>query len=579
MRNNFSGGVLPALFLLVAVAAPTACVFWFMNEAARSQAEAAKRSVTEAYRGQLRLLRDRMDSYWDARAAALQRSAAVGSPADFQRVVMQGGIDSVVFLHADGSVAYPIPIPAFVPNAPVTAAQKAQAQIRSLVQSGDKEAAITAIEENFADGRGGVTAADEHLLLLHLITPRDPRYQHALRRLTAYIDDYSLPMPSVHRLFLMDELGMAFPTYAAERLAAQFAEAGGAYSLDTVLQRTRLPDVWQLASPNRRVIALFRTDTVLAAMRGLFEPSNSPSRVQFAVASPGVSNAGEAIAAGARLPGWQIGFSVLDSGALDAVARQRMATYLWIGYVAIAAIVLTGLIAGQYFRRQLRLARLRTDLVAAVSHELKTPLASMRVLVDALLEDESPEPRKMREYLELISGENLRLTRLIENFLAFARIERRRQRFEFAETDPNRVIQSASAAVRDRVDVAIETDPDLPSLYGDEDALVSVLLNLLENAYKFTPSEKHISLRAYRDGASLIFAVKDNGIGIPPREQKRIFRKFYQVDQRLARETGGVGLGLSIVDYIVRAHGGAVHVQSRAGAGSTFLVSLPCRGF
>ena len=579
MRNNFSGGGLPALFLLAAVAAPTACVFWFMNEAARSQAEAAKRSVTEAYRGQLRLLRDRIDSYWDTRASTLQQNSGARTPADFRRIILQGGIDSVIFLNADGSILYPIPIPLFLPNAPVTAAQRAQEQIRAMVRRGDREAAIEAIEKDFADDRGGSTAADEQLLLMHLTKPGDQRYQRAFRRLTAYINDYSQPMPSAHRLFLMDAVGTGFSTYAAEQLAAQFVEAGGAFSLDPVLQRTRLPGIWQLASPNRRVIALFRTDTVLAAMRGFFEPSNAPSRVQFAVAPPGASNPAEAIAAGARLPGWQIGFSVLDSGALDAVARQRMATYLWIGYVAIAAIVVTGLIAGQYFRRQLRLARLKTDLVAAVSHELKTPLASMRVLVDALLEDESPEPRKTREYLELISGENLRLTRLIENFLAFARIERRRQRFEFAETDPNRVIQSASAAVRDRVDVAIETDPDLPSLYGDEDALVSVLLNLLENAYKFTPSEKHISLRAYRDGASLIFAVKDNGIGIPPREQKRIFRKFYQVDQRLARETGGVGLGLSIVDYIVRAHGGAVRVQSRAGAGSTFLVSLPCRGF
>ncbi|HLH44427.1 MAG TPA: HAMP domain-containing sensor histidine kinase [Bryobacteraceae bacterium] len=578
MRSNFSGAAPAALFLLAAVAAPTACVFWFMNEAARGQAEAAKRSVTEAYRGQLRLLRDRIDSYWEARAAALQRSAGARTPDDFRRLTAQGGVDSVVFLGADGSVAYPIPVPAFVPNAPTTAEQRAQEQIRALVQRGEREAAMEAIEKNFSGGGTGTIAADEQLLLLHLAKPGDPRYRRDLRRLTALINDYSRPMPSAHRLFLMDELGKDFPTYAAERLAAQFVEAGGAYSLDASLQRTRLPDVWQLASPNRRAVALFRTDTVLAAMRSLIEPLNSPSRVRFAVAPPGASNGGEAIAAGGRLPGWQIGFSSVDPGALDAVGRQRMATYLWIGYIAITAIVLTGLAAGQYFRRQLRLARLKTDLVAAVSHELKTPLASMRVLVDALLEEESLDPSKTREYLQLISGENLRLTRLIENFLAFARIERR-QRFEFAETDPHRVIQSAASVIRERVPIAVQVDPDLPRVNADEDALVSVLLNLLDNACKFTPLEKDISLRAYRDGTSLIFAVKDNGVGIPPREQKRIFRKFYQVDQRLARETGGCGLGLSIVDYIVRAHGGSVRVQSRAGAGSTFLVCLPCRGF
>ncbi|HEY6343430.1 MAG TPA: ATP-binding protein [Bryobacteraceae bacterium] len=106
--------------------------------------------------------------------------------------------------------------------------------------------------------------------------------------------------------------------------------------------------------------------------------------------------------------------------------------------------------------------------------------------------------------------------------------------------------------------------------------LVTALLNLLDNAYKYTPAEKRISLRAYRDGASVVFAVEDNGIGIAPREQKRIFRKFYQVDRRLARETGGCGLGLSIVDEIVRAHGGSVRLRSRPGQGSTFFVCLPC---
>jgi signal transduction histidine kinase len=223
------------------------------------------------------------------------------------------------------------------------------------------------------------------------------------------------------------------------------------------------------------------------------------------------------------------------------------------------------------------LTRLKTDLVAAVSHELKTPLASMRLLVDALLEEGSPDPRKTREYLQLISGENLRLTRLIENFLAFSRIERHRQTFEFGDTEPQRVVEAAALAMRERFRVETDVEPNLPFVHADEDALVTVLLNLLDNAYKYTPAQKRISLRAYRQGGDVVFAVEDNGIGISPRDQKRIFRKFYQVDRRLARETGGCGLGLSIVDYIVRAHKGFVKVQSQMGAGSTFFVSLPFR--
>jgi len=306
------------------------------------------------------------------------------------------------------------------------------------------------------------------------------------------------------------------------------------------------------------------------------------------------------------LPGWQIAFTLRDTNSVAEAARRRTTRYIVAGYIVVAAVCITGLLLGQALRRQMRLTRLKTDLVATVSHELKTPLASMRLLVDTLLEDVSPNPLKTREYLQLIAGENLRLTRLIENFLAFSRIERRRQSFEFRETDPLAVVEAAASAVRERFHVETEVEPDLPSIDADEDALVTVLLNLLDNAYKYTPAEKRIILRAYseasfslrgtlvplptsraearrrlkpapQNSSHVIFSVEDNGIGIAPREQKRIFRKFYQVDRRLARETGGCGLGLSIVDYIVRAHGGVVRVQSRPGAGSTFSVAVPFR--
>jgi two-component system, OmpR family, phosphate regulon sensor histidine kinase PhoR len=118
---------------------------------------------------------------------------------------------------------------------------------------------------------------------------------------------------------------------------------------------------------------------------------------------------------------------------------------------------------------------------------------------------------------------------------------------------------------------------DLPSLYGDEDALVTVLMNLLENAYKYTGETKRIVLRTRQEATGVVIEVEDNGIGIGRRDRKRIFRPFYQVDQRLARERGGCGLGLSIVDFIVRAHGGQVTVRSEPGVGSLFRVVLPSR--
>ncbi len=610
------------LFLLLGVVAPTACVLWFMNDAATSQAESARQSVTEAYRGQLRLIRDRVDSYWETRATALAEQA--GTPEDFSRMVKGGLADSLVYLHADGSPAYPstAQAPSADPAADRTdwriaqtleerehnipgaigayagiarlepeaslAARAAQAHIRNLLRFGNRDAATAAILEYFAGGRlasatdlqGRIIAADEHLLALRLLARGDGRRPAVLQRLIGFLNDYRFPIPSVQRLFLMDEVlatGVkpeTFPTYAAERLAAQLLEAEPVRP-GAGLESTRVPDLWKLTAKGGRMVLLLRSASVMNSMRTwLKEPG-------FEVFPPAIKPRNEAIAAGPMLPGWQVAFTSQNDRLMEAASRRRTA-YLWVGYVVVASMIIAGLLLGQTLRRQFRLARLKTDLVAAVSHELKTPLASMRLLVDSLLEDAELDPQKTRDYLALVAGENLRLTRLIENFLTFSRIERNRQRFEFTEAQPASIVQSAAGAVQERFQQAgchfvVAADSSLPPIQADADALATVLVNLLDNAYKYTSGEKHIALRAFYESGSVVFAVADNGIGIPPREHKRIFRKFYQVDQRLARETGGCGLGLSIVDHIVRAHGGHVGVKSQPGEGSTFSVSLPSR--
>jgi signal transduction histidine kinase len=574
-RSNW----LVPLFLILGVLLPTGCVLWFMNDAATSQAAAARQSVTEAYRSQLPLLRDRVEAYWQTRAANLD-SWADGRPAmDFDRAVKAGAVDSILL------PLYPQPVPPLHPeDKPRAALLTAQTQIRDLVRSGNKEAALRAIQAQFVPGalsgatdpQGRLVAADEQLLALHLLLRSDRRFAPVLQRLTALLNDYQhATMPSAQRLFLMDEVrtldpASQFPTIEAEHLAAQYLETNSAPK-----------DTWKLASKSGRVIALYRTSTMLAAMR-TFLDQQSPSRsVRFDILPPGTAADGESTEAGTPLPGWRISFALLDTKPLDEAARARRASYVWAGALVIGAMALMGAFVGNVFRHQMRLARLKTDLVAAVSHELKTPLASMRLLVDSLLEDTRFDPVKTREYLQLISGENQRLTRLIENFLTFSRIERNRQRFEFSAVQPAGVIHAAVHVMGERLQspachLEIEAAPDLPLLEADEDALITVLLNLIDNAYKYTSGEKRISVRAHQAGSEVVFEVEDNGIGITPRDQKRIFRRFYQVDQRLARETGGCGLGLSIVEFIVKSHGGSVRVQSRPGAGSTFMVRIPC---
>ena len=434
------------------------------------------------------------------------------------------------------------------------------------------------------DRHGRLIGADAQLLALRLAPPSDVR--PIADRLIALLDDYEgVSMPSSQRLFLMSELlasnagNITLPTYAGERLAAEFLQADGVPPAGETLEATRLPDVWKLAVGGPAV-ALFRTQTMTAMAESVLKAQSAATGASFVMVPPGRDGGTDTIAASPLLPGWIIGVSLVDADRVDHAASQRTATYLWAGSVAVGGLAIAGLLLWQGYARQLRVSRLKTDLVAAVSHELRTPLASMRALVDLMLENGAIDGQTTHEYLQMIAGENARLSRLIEHFLAFSRVDRNRPGLVFRDVSASALVRQAVAAapgLERFPGLAIDVGSDLPSLYGDEDALVTVLLNLLENAYKYTGESKRIVLRTRQEATSVVIEVEDNGIGIGRRDQKRIFRPFYQVDQRLARERGGCGLGLSIVDFIVRAHGGQVTVRSEPGVGSMFRVVLPSR--
>ena len=363
------------------------------------------------------------------------------------------------------------------------------------------------------------------------------------------------------------------------RLSIEVISAGQPPRAPGTFQPTAVRDVWAFTSNDRRTVALYRIETMEEMLHDLLHEVTPAGILFYAFTPSDADEDPEAIAAGMALPSWQLSFQPLADAELEAAGSRQRAVYMSVAGAGIAAMALLAIVAGRTFRRHLRLARLKTDLVAAVSHELRTPLASMRVLVDGLLEDAELDPVKTREYLRLLATENARLSRLIENFLTFSRLERGRRQFVFAPVHPSAIVTAALDAIRDRLpagcDLHIRVEPDLPPVIADAEALVTALINLLDNAVKYTPPEKRILLRVHRDAQGVVFAVQDNGIGIPAREQRRIFRRFYRVDQRLTRETSGVGLGLSIVELIARAHGGAVTVQSESGAGSTFMLRLP----
>jgi signal transduction histidine kinase len=464
------------------------------------------------------------------------------------------------------------------------------------------------------DARGRLIQLDAFLRALELMSgPGHPDFRTTADLLAGRLNDYgNLPVPSHQRRFLMKRLrdltpdSPALPMLAAEELSAAWLESrpvedtalvispfelpgswltGGGKAETARLRPTLLSHVWQMTLPEGRGTVLFTQDGLVAEVEELAREQSMPPEVSVRVLPPGSEPDPDALlpslAAGAPLIGWRLGL-VTEGGKLFAGAAGRQATvYLWTGVLFIAGIAALAALVARHIVQQVRVARLKNDLVATVTHELKTPLSSMRMLVDTLLDGHyRDDEEKTREYLELIAKENARLSRLIDHFLTFSRMERNKKAFQFEIVPPGRIVEQAMEAIGERLasagfEVNTEIDADLPDVSADPDAMVTVLLNLLDNAYKYSDEDRRVSVRAFRRNHGVSIRVEDAGIGMAPRTLKRVFDRFYQADRSLNRRTGGCGLGLSIVDFVVRAHSGTIDVESRPGEGSTFTVTLP----
>jgi signal transduction histidine kinase len=283
-----------------------------------------------------------------------------------------------------------------------------------------------------------------------------------------------------------------------------------------------------------------------------------------------------------QFPGWKIELYFKGGEVFEKAAKRQIAIYLWTGALVILLIIIAGGFATQAVGRQIRLNKMKNDFIATVSHELKTPLASMRVLVDTLLEGNVKDETQTEEYLRLTAKENQRLSRMIDNFLTFSRMERNKKAFTFADCAPAAIAQDAIEAVKTKYatnncQFTSDIPEIIPDIQADHDAMVTVLVNLLDNACKYTGDNKQITLKVFADNGNVCFAVSDNGIGLARRHIRKIFDSFYQVDNTLARKAEGCGLGLSIVKFIVDAHKGKITVDSKPGKGSTFTVKIPLR--
>lgn len=619
------------MLLLLVVLAPSVCLLWFMNQAVQNERLAVRQERLEACRGHLALAAERLDAYWQNTTRLLDaQAAALTPPALFAQLVRSNHCDSAICFESSNRILYPNPLPHPKLQPPPAALQQGQvlestdpaaaareyaqvaahqtntdlaagafqAEARCLVRSGQKEAALAVIlgplaESRFHNARdlqGRLLVPNVQLMALELLKDTNPaRAKQTLQALSARLNNYDDPeLSSAQRLFLFRELATLFPQEAdsrmlkAEDLAARYLDAAPAVSLASGVRPTPLPGVLALSFSSGRVLALYETPKLLAQMRQAVAGEGFLPEVNLAVIPPGDDSqkAFLSLPAGDSLPGWRVAFFLKDSGGFDTTANHRITFYLWLGAMVVAVVVIMGFLALGLVRRQLTLTRLRNDLVANVTHELKTPLASMRLLVDTLLDSDKLDEKTAREYLQLVARENARLSRLIDNFLAFSRMERNKRTFDFEDVPAEKVVIEASAAVRERFEApgcsfTLHIPEHLPSVTADTDALVTALVNLLDNAYKYSGDQKRITLSALAENGRVSFSVEDNGIGIAPRETKRIFKRFYQVDQRVSRGGGGCGLGLSIVKFIISAHHGEMRVESHPGQGSKFTIILP----
>jgi len=618
--------------LLAVVVLPTAGVLWFMNQAMQNEQLAVRQRLSEAYRSQLQIASERAQAAWEKRLSAIGALQQRAAPEAFSEIVRTGIADSTL-LYKKGRLEYPALADSLAASLePQTAAwQQARrleydsnncvaaateyeriardassdresaaallAEARCLNKAGQPQRSIEVLKtlysgnrfRNTTDARGRLVIPNALMFALELMkTPGHPRFADAATLLARHLNNYQgAPMPSNQRRFLMRQLRSVwpdcalFPTFEAEEMAATLAAQDIGRLTTGRMQWLSSVKLWAYRTEDSSLVALYRPDSLIKFLNEAIAPRDLMAGIRISTLPPDAAHSALMTAAiGDTFPSWNLALNLEGSDPFESASRQRISTYIWIALLMTVGIAGLSLLLAAYLRRQIRLTRLKNDLIATVSHELKTPLASMRLLVDTLRDGHCHDAQLVQEYLQLISKENARLSNLIEEFLTFSRMERNKAKFDRSLLKADEIIRAALEAVGDRMHapgcrLELKVEKDLPDVIGDRDALVSVLVNLLDNALKYSGDNKKIELRTFSSNGSVYFEVEDNGIGFPKSAAKKIFNRFYQVDQTLSRRAGGCGLGLSIVQFIIAAHNGSITAKSQPGKGSTFTVQLP----
>ena len=277
---------------------------------------------------------------------------------------------------------------------------------------------------------------------------------------------------------------------------------------------------------------------------------------------------------------WKVALFDNEGKSIEQLVGKEKQLYLML-FAGIIIVMLIGLVVMiRAVIHESEVSRMKSEFVSNVSHELKTPLALIRMFGETLDTGIVTDEKKRREFYSIIRKESERLTHLINNVLDFSKMDSGVKKYYFEEADLVEVVRSTLEAYKFHIrDNGFKIECDLPdesmTLKIDKDAISQALLNLLSNAVKYSEETKYILVKVSKDSTSALISVKDSGIGIAKEELKKIFDKFYRVPAATGKERRGSGLGLTLAKHIIEAHGGIIEVESEVGKGSRFSVIIP----
>jgi len=277
--------------------------------------------------------------------------------------------------------------------------------------------------------------------------------------------------------------------------------------------------------------------------------------------------------------GYQV--RVAATATAPAAIADRLVV-IEVTFIGLMVVVLLGstFVGARYILRQIELVNAKTSFVSNVTHELKTPIAVIKLAVETIELGRYRGEAERDKYLRTITRESDRLAQLVDNILDFSRLEAGQRLLHRSPLDVRDVVNGAMDSFKLRLEDAgfqyeVLLPDQLPKVLGDGRALQHCVLNLLDNAVKYSRERKEVKVAVASQNGQVSLSVSDRGIGIPPEERERIFEKFARVETGLVHDVKGAGLGLSLVDMLVRAHHGSVEVDSTPGEGSTFTILLP----